>query len=66
METFGKIVTVGFKIFAAVSAGYFVHRMVHEPAQNLVDDGGVVNTLLIGAGEGAVIVAASKLAYHIA
>jgi hypothetical protein len=65
MDKFGKIVGVGFKIFAAFAAGYFVHRMVDDKANELVQDGGVVNAMLIGAGEGAVIAAASILAYHI-
>ena len=65
MDKFGKIVGIGFKLFAAVAAGYFVHRMVDDRAQELIDDGGVVNAVMVGAGEGAVIVAASTLAYYI-
>jgi len=65
METFGKIVTVGFKVFAAFAAGYFVRQMVHEPAESLVEKGGVPNAFLVGVGEGAVIISAATLAYHI-
>ena len=30
MNNFEKIVTVGFRVFAAFAAGYFVRSMVHE------------------------------------
>ncbi|MDD3288410.1 MAG: hypothetical protein PHX43_05325 [Alphaproteobacteria bacterium] len=65
MDNFEKIVKVGFKVFAAFAAGYFVHRMVHEPAKELTENGGTANALLIGAGEGAIITSVATLAYHI-
>ena len=66
MEKFEKIVVIGFKVFSAVAAGYFVHRMVKDKADELIENGGVANAFMIGAGEGAVVTTAATLAFYIA
>ena len=66
METFGKVVRIGFKMFAGFAAGYFVHRMINDKAEELIDEGGAANAFLIGAGEAAVVASVASLAFYIA
>lgn len=64
MDKFAKVVLIGFKIFSGIAAGYFVYKAVNEKADELAQDGGMLNAFMIGAGETAVVTAAGALAYY--
>lgn len=66
MDKFAKVVGIGMQLVVAACAGYFVYKCVNDKAQELVDEGGVVNAIAVGAGEAAVVASAATLAYYIA
>lgn len=66
MDKFAKVVGIGMQLVVAACAGYFVHRMVNDKAEELAQEGNALNAFAIGAGEAAVVASAATLAYHIA
>lgn len=64
----GKILkglTIGMKVAAGISAGYFVLKATDKKANELVEEGNMLNAALIGAGQGALAVTAATLAYYL-
>lgn len=57
-----KMVATGFKFLMGFSAGYFVYKLTEDKASELVQEGGVTNAFLIGAGQSMVAGVAYKLA----
>lgn len=56
---------IGLKLLAGISAGYFVHKLTDEKANDFIQKGGALNAFTIGAGQGALDVVAFTLAYTI-
>lgn len=66
MEKFSNVLSLGMKVIVAISAGWFVHRMLEDKADELIQDGGMINAFAIGCGETAIVLTAATLAFHIA
>lgn len=64
MEKAYNVFRFGFKILAGVSAGYFVLKATDKKANELVDEGGMMNAVAIGMGQGALASAAATLVYY--
>jgi len=64
MKNAANAIRIGFKILAGVSAGYFVLKATDKKADELLDDGGMVNAFVIGAGQGALATVVGTLAYY--
>ena len=58
-------IIIGYKLLAGVSAGYFVMKATEEKADDLLDDGGMVNVFVIGAGQAAISLATGALVYYV-
>ena len=59
-----KVIVIGYKLLAGIAAGYFVLKATDKKADELVDDGGMVNAAVIGVGQGALAVVAGTLTYY--
>lgn len=54
MNTNVKIaIRLGVKIFTGISTGYFVLKLTEKRADELIQEGGAINALAIGTGQGA-------------
>ena len=58
-------IEIAYKLLAGVSAGYFVMKATEEKADDLLDDGGIVNAFVIGAGQAAISLATCALVYYV-
>lgn len=54
-------IMIGYKLFAGVSAGYFVMKATDKKAEEMIEDGGIVNAFVVGAGQGALAMAAGAV-----
>ena len=61
METF-KIM---YKLFAGVTVFYTVHQLLEDKANELVDEGGIVNAFAVGAGQAGISMAAGTIAARV-
>ena len=59
------MIEIAYKLLAGVSAGYFVMKATEEKADDLLDDGGMVNAFVIGAGQAAISLATGALVYYV-
>lgn len=46
----------GYSLLVGVCAGYFTHKAMEDKASELVQEGGLLNAFLIGAGVGSITV----------
>ena len=58
-------IRIGAKLAAGITAGYFVLKATDKKADELVEDGGIVNAAVIGAGRGALAAATGTVVYHL-
>ena len=58
-------IEIAYKLLASVSAGYFVMKATEEKADDLLDDGGMVNAFVVGAGRAAISLATGALVYYV-
>lgn len=65
MKNAVNAVVIGYKLLAGVSAGYFVMKATEKKADDLVDDGGMVNAFVVGAGQAAISLATGALVYYV-
>ena len=56
-------VRIGIKLIAGISAGYFVHKAIDKKANEMLEDGGMVNAFVVGAGQSALSITAGTLAF---
>jgi hypothetical protein len=64
----GKVlnaVVIGYKLLAGVSVGYFVLKATDKKADELVEEGGMVNAAAVGLGQGALAAAAATVVYSV-
>ena len=61
METFRTM----YKLFAGIAVGYTVHRLLEDKANELVEDGGIVNAFAIGAGQMGIAMTAGHVAARV-
>lgn len=57
------VVQLGCKAMLGMAAGYFAYRALEEKAEELLEDGGVVNAIAIGVGHVALSSAAGAIAF---
>ena len=50
-------IRLGYKMFVAGSAGYTTYKLLDKKADELVQEGGVLNAFIIGAGQMAISIA---------
>lgn len=58
-------IIIGYKLLAGVSVGYFVLKATDKKADELVEDGGIVNAAAVGLGQGALAAAAATVVYSV-
>lgn len=58
-------IEIAYKLLAGVSAGYFVMKATEKKADDLLDDGGIANAFVIGAGQAAISLATGALVYYV-
>lgn len=58
-------VMFGFKLLSGISAGYLMDRLMEKKVNELVDEGGMLNAAVVGAGQGAIDVAVGLLVYAV-
>ena len=58
-------IRIGAKLAAGITAGYFVLKATDKKADELVEDGGIVNAFVVGAGQAAISLATVALVYYV-
>ena len=65
MDKVFNTIRIGFKIAAGVAAGYFVMKATDEKAEELIQEHGIINAFVIGAGQGALASAAATVVFFL-
>ena len=58
-------IRIGAKLAAGITAGYFVLKATDKKADELVEDGGIVNAAVISAGRSALAAVTCTVVYHL-
>ena len=58
-------IRIGAKLAVGITAGYFVLKATDKKADELVEDGGIVNAAVICVGRSALAAVTGTVVYHL-
>ena len=58
-------IRIGYKLLVGVSVGYFVLKATDKKADELVEEGGMINAAAVGLGQSALAAVAGTVAYSV-